>query len=76
VSRDPFHDLWYLERRKDDRGYEAVPFLQTPFREITAEFSPDEKWVVYASDESGRYEVYVRTFPDGGSKHQVSIDGG
>ncbi len=76
VSGVNIHDLWYLERRKDDRGYEAVPFLQTRFREITAEFSPDEKWVVYASDESGRYEVYVRSFPDGGNKHQVSIDGG
>jgi Tol biopolymer transport system component len=70
------HDLWYLERRDDGSGYEAVPFLQTPFSEITAQFSPDEKWVAYASNESGRYEVYVRSFPDGGGKQQVSVNGG
>ncbi len=70
------HDLWYLERRDDGSGYEAVPFLQTPFSEAAAAFSPDEKWVAYVSNESGRYEVYVRSFPDGGGKQQVSVNGG
>lgn len=46
------HDLWYLERRDDGSGYEAVPFLQTPFSEAGAVFSPDEKWV--ASDPTNR----------------------
>lgn len=70
-GKEPYgHDLWYLERREDG-GYEAVPFLQTPFSEITAQFSPDEKWVAYASNESGRYEVYIRSFPDGRGKRQV-----
>ena len=70
------HDLWYLERRDDGSRYEAVPFLQTPFSEAGAVFSPDEKWVAYVSNESGRYEVYVRSFPDGGGKQQVSVNGG
>ena len=70
------HDLWYLERRDDGSGYEAVPFLQTPFSEAGAAFSPNEKWVAYVSNESGRYEVYVRSFPDGGGKQQVSVNGG
>ncbi len=76
VSDPRGHDLWYLERRDGGGEYQAVPFLQTPFSEITAAFSPDEKWVAYASNESGRYEVYIRSFPDGGGKQQVSINGG
>ncbi len=76
VSDPQGHDLWYLERRDDGGEYRAVPFLQPPSSEITAAFSPDEKWVAYASNESGRREVYIRSFPDGGGKQQVSINGG
>jgi Tol biopolymer transport system component len=39
-----------------------VPFLITEFSEQNAHFSPDGHWVVYVSDESGRREVYVRSF--------------
>ena len=53
-----------------------MPFLQTPFSEHTAQFSPDEKWVAYVSNESGRCEVYIRSFPDGGGKQRVSVNGG
>ena len=70
------HDLWYLQRRDDDSGYEAVPFLQTPFSEHTPQFSPDENWVAYVSDESGSNEVYIRSFPDGGENQRVSVNGG
>jgi dipeptidyl aminopeptidase/acylaminoacyl peptidase len=38
--------------------------------------SPDGRWVEYESDESGRPEVYVRTFPPGSGKWQVSANGG
>lgn len=76
-SSEPLgHDLWYLERRDDGSSYQAVPFLQTSFSEILAQFSPDEKWVAYASNESGRYEVYIRSFPDGGGQRLVSVNGG
>jgi Tol biopolymer transport system component len=34
------------------------------------------RWLAYASDETGRYEIYVRTFPDGTHKWQVSNAGG
>jgi len=40
------------------------------------QISPDGHWVAYTSDESGRYEVYLQTFPDPGRKIPVSIDGG
>ena len=39
-------------------------------------FSPDGNWVAVVSDESGRYEVYVRSFPDPSSRIQVSVAGG
>jgi serine/threonine-protein kinase len=38
--------------------------------------SPDGRWLAYQSDESGRYEIYVKSFPGGGGKWQVSIGGG
>ena len=39
-----------------------IPFLVTEFREGDTRFSPDNHWVAYDSDESGRYEIYVRSF--------------
>ena len=51
-------------------------FLNTPANEITPMFSPDGRWMAYASDESGRFEVYVRPFPGPGGKWQISTDGG
>ncbi|MGH9253961.1 MAG: protein kinase domain-containing protein, partial [Vicinamibacterales bacterium] len=41
-----------------------VPLIQTPFRELSAEISPDGRWLAYQSNESGQTEVYVRPFPD------------
>jgi len=39
-------------------------------------FSPDGRWLAYASDESGRQEIYVRPFPGPGGKSQISTEGG
>jgi hypothetical protein len=50
--------------------------VQTSFDEIEGQFSPDGRWLAYASNESGRYEIYVRPFPDAGGKWQVSTGGG
>lgn len=38
--------------------------------------SPDGRWLAYLSPESGRYEIYVRPFPDPGGKYQISTVGG
>jgi serine/threonine-protein kinase len=43
---------------------------------VLAVFSPDGKWVAYTSEETGLYEVYVRSYPDGAVAHQVSVGGG
>jgi Tol biopolymer transport system component len=65
-------DLYTLdvETRKAD------VFLQTRFREHSARLSPSGRHLAYVSDESGRDEVYVQTFPEPGGKVRVTIDGG
>jgi len=55
---------------------EPAVFLNTPFVEFEPMFSPDGHWVAYFSNESGRFEVYVRPFPGPGGKWQVSTTGG
>ena len=74
VVNDPKtgRDLWYLERKPDGSGYESHPFLQTPFNEDGARFSADGRFVAYCSNESGEVGVYVRPFPQGGARWQVS----
>jgi serine/threonine-protein kinase len=59
-------------------GTQAVtPLVQTPFNERNAEVSPDGRWLAYQADDSGRFNVYVRPFPDASSGFwQVSTDGG
>ena len=50
--------------------------LHTPFNEVQGTLSPDSRWLAYASDESGRFEVFVQPFPPTGTKRLVSSDGG
>ena len=57
-----------------DRKREA--YLETKYRGRDATFSPDGRWVAYASDESGRFEIYVQGFPERRGKWLVSADGG
>jgi eukaryotic-like serine/threonine-protein kinase len=52
------------------------PFLQTKFSESNAVFSPDGKWVAYQSNESGRFETYICSFPACDRKTQISDAGG
>jgi Tol biopolymer transport system component len=57
-------------------GGKPVPFLETKGSERNGQISPDGKWVAYASNESGDWEVYVTTFPGAAGKWQVSRGGG
>jgi eukaryotic-like serine/threonine-protein kinase len=52
-----------------------IVFLNTDFTEEEGRFSPDGKWILYMSDESGQQEVYVRPFPGPGGKWQISTNG-
>jgi Tol biopolymer transport system component len=75
-TRETRRDIFYRERRADGTLGEQVVFLQTSFNEFAPKFSPDGRFVAYVSDESGRNEVYVRTFPGNGGKWRISPDGG
>jgi Tol biopolymer transport system component len=66
-------DLWLLPQFGDRK---PVSFLRTGANELQGQISPDGRWIAYTSDESGSWEVYVRSFPEGGSKQVVSIGGG
>jgi serine/threonine protein kinase/Tol biopolymer transport system component len=66
-------DIWILPLEGDRK---PQPFLRTEFSEFFSSFSPDGHWIVYTSDESGRYEVYVRPYPGPGAKWQISTEGG
>jgi hypothetical protein len=66
-------DLWVLPMTGERKPF-AV--LQSSFNEMEGQFSPDGRWLAYASDESGRYEIYVRTFPEASGKWLVSVAGG
>ena len=57
-------------------GGKPRPFSNGPGSETNGQLSPDGKWVVYASDESGDWEIYVTTFPGATGKWQVSRGGG
>jgi len=66
------NDLYVLAPRE----HTLKPLLQGRFNETEARVSADGRWIAYASDESGRYEVYVRSFPSMTGKWQVSTSGG
>ncbi len=57
-------------------GGAPVPFLNNKANENNGQISPDGKWVAYASDESGAWEIYVTSFPGAAGKWQVSRGGG
>ena len=59
-----------------DGDRKPLPFVATRFVEGQAQFSPDGRWVAYTSGESGRLEVYVKPFPSGEDKWQISSNGG
>ncbi|HEX6324002.1 MAG TPA: winged helix-turn-helix domain-containing protein [Vicinamibacterales bacterium] len=65
-------DIWVLHRAAE----RAEPFVRTRFNEYSPVFSPDGRHVAYATDESGRPEVHVVSFPGAGAKCQLSTDGG
>jgi eukaryotic-like serine/threonine-protein kinase len=66
-------DVWALPLNGDRKPF---PVVRTTFEELGGQFSPDGKWVVYSSAESGRSEVYVQAFPGPGGKVVISTAGG
>jgi eukaryotic-like serine/threonine-protein kinase len=67
-------DIWSLSLRSESV---IDKLLVTPFNEGNAMLSPDEHWLAYQSNESGRVEIFVRPFPNvNDSRKQISTDGG
>ena len=72
-------DLWVAPVTPDGRlaeGVQPKPYLHGPFAEWHGRFSPDVRWVAYQSDETGRDEIYLASFPDAKRRLQVTSDGG
>ena len=66
-------DLWLIPLSGDKKPFK---FLGPPSDQMHGNFSPDGHFVAYDSNESGRFQVYVQTFPLSDRKWQVSTDGG
>ena len=66
-------DIWILQM---DEEPEPQPFLKTQHREHQAMFSPDGLWIAYTSDQSGRDEIYVQSYPNKGATVKISDEGG
>jgi len=75
------YDIWALPLTPERPGapLRAAPLLQTPFGEASAQFSPDGRWIAYASNESQRIELYIMAFPvpatGPGARRQISTAG-
>jgi Tol biopolymer transport system component len=73
-GRSGTRDLWVLPLSGDRKPF---PYLATAYDEWQAKLSPNGRWLAYATNESGDYQVIVRPFPDAaGGKFQISPDGG
>lgn len=82
-----YEQIMDSEHEKSARNYDLfalplfgerkpIPQVLSPFLKVWPEFSPDGKWLAYASEETGRLEIYVKPFPGPGGKYQVSTGGG
>lgn len=73
------NDLWLMSIERSHppapRG-EPAPFLATKFGECFGRISPDGRWMLFASDSSGAYEIWVTTYPKAGPTYKLSQDGG
>jgi dipeptidyl aminopeptidase/acylaminoacyl peptidase len=66
-------DLWILPV---DDANKPVRFAHSAFPKTQAQISPDGKWILYTSLDTGHDEVYIDSFPIGGNRRQVTTGGG
>jgi serine/threonine protein kinase/Tol biopolymer transport system component len=69
---DSFWDLWALPTD----GGKPFAIFSSRYTEVQGKVSPDGRWIAYASDESGRLEIYVTEFPKKQGHWQISKAGG
>jgi hypothetical protein len=65
------YDVWALPASGSGEA-KPFPLVRTGASELAGALSPDGRWLTYAWDESGQFEIYVQSFPSGGGKRQVS----
>ena len=65
-------DIYYLDLTGEQK---LVPLLNSSYQEFDARLSPDGKWLAYTSNETGRVELFVTSFPNIGSQWQISNGG-
>jgi eukaryotic-like serine/threonine-protein kinase len=69
----PGYDTWL----QPVGGGRPSMFLEMPFDKLTVRVSPASRYVAYASNESGQYQIFVQTFPDpAGGRWQITSEGG
>ena len=73
IDPESKRDVWYLTMNGERQ---SAPLISTPFDENNAQFSPDSRYVVYESNQSGAWEIYVTPFPEGDRQWPVSVNGG
>lgn len=81
VGPNTQEDIWTVPVTADGRripGAEPKPYIQTPFREFDARFSPgpSPRWIAYMSNKSGQFEIYTDSFPEPGHEVRISSGGG
>jgi Tol biopolymer transport system component len=80
-AEETLADLWVVPVTPDGdlaANEKATPYLRTSFNEMEGRFSPEPnpRWVAYQSDDSGRDEIYVQSFPEPRGPHRISTNGG
>jgi serine/threonine protein kinase len=72
-SNNASYDTWVL----DTSEHKDAPFVESPFDKAQGRISPDGRWIAYATNDSGMYQIVVQSFPDpNGGKWQITAQGG
>jgi eukaryotic-like serine/threonine-protein kinase len=69
-------DIWSIAVGTAAGDRKPIPFAQSRADERNPQVSPDGRWIAYSSNETGRSEIYIRPFPEGPGRIQVSVNGG
>ena len=72
IEGTPASDAWMYSFTE----HKSSRFILTPFPEVDAAISPDGRWMIYQTNESGRYEIYLTTFPPSSTKMSVTSENG
>jgi serine/threonine-protein kinase len=76
VSLDPYNPVFDIVIAGLEGDTPVEPFAAGEASEVAPRFSPNGRWLAYASNETDRYQVYVRPFPGPGPRIQISNSGG